>query len=473
MRRIGGRVSFMNSDDVDRRQQMEYADAYVAAGQPKPILDTNVDRVLVGERNAWLPVISAQANPDMARFADGLRADRAKLDDAMQELVAQWNKENPAFVDVLAEEWRRVGKSTGTGISAIREADLAMALRPTGAESPNSLLPLWKSTVAQKQSKNPIRSDVRLGPVAEVLVHWSRQRASEFMRGEGLWKTRTATRLVVLAGANRARIAAKIRQEEDMARRAEPPAPEPPKLSPEKAVRRLEQRIAELEALDCAAVSDYDGPELRTLRSAILTTLEDAFGQNSREYHRYSDAGFFRQSRVINMGGGFGRGARGPDVRQVREDCANAKVKNVALLRAAVQVLVERMEDEVGHRPTAQAQPVFKERPPVMHFHNVHNITGNVGVGNTSGAISSIGDVRGLNECLSELKKYEGQLAKLSGLADLADKLRNVENELAKPSPDQWRVAEILTDIRNALSGAAGNMLAAGAAALIQRAIGG
>ena len=85
----------------------------------------------------------------MARFADGLRADRAKLDDAMQELVAQWNKENPAFVDVLAEEWRRVGKSTGTGISAIREADLAMALRPTGAESPNLLLPLWKSTVAQ------------------------------------------------------------------------------------------------------------------------------------------------------------------------------------------------------------------------------------------------------------------------------------------------------------------------------------
>ena len=51
-----------------------------------------------------------------------------------------------------------------------------------------------------------------------------------------------------------------------MARRAEPPVPEPPKLSPEKAVRRLEQRIAELEALDCAAVSDYDGPELRTLR---------------------------------------------------------------------------------------------------------------------------------------------------------------------------------------------------------------
>lgn len=147
-------------------------------------------------------------------------------------------------------------------------------------------------------------------------------------------------------------------------------------------------------------------------------------------------------------------------------------MKNVALLRAAVQVLIERMEDEVGRGPTV-AQPVYRERAPIMHFHNVHSITGNVGVGNTSGAISSIGNVEGLNECLSELKKYQGELAKLPGLADLADRLSDVETELAKPSPDQWRVAAIMTDIRNALSGAAGNMLAAGAAALIQRAIGG
>lgn len=258
-----------------------------------------------------------------------------------------------------------------------------------------------------------------------------------------------------------------------MARRSEPPVPQQPRLSPEKAVRRLEQRIAELESLDCAAISDYDAPELVGLSSAILTTLEDAFGQNSREYKRFSDAGYFRQTRVITMGGGFGRGARGPDIRQVREDCASAKVKNVAHLRAAVQLLRERMEDEVGHRPAAQPQRASGERAPIMHFHNVHNITGNVGVGNTSGSISSVGDTRGLIECLSELKKYEGELAKLTGIADLADRLRDVESELAKPSPDKGRVAGIMTDIRNALSGAGGNMLAAGAVALIQRIIGG
>ncbi len=258
-----------------------------------------------------------------------------------------------------------------------------------------------------------------------------------------------------------------------MARRAQPPAPEPPKLSPEKAIRRIEQRIAELEALDCTALSGYDAPELSSLRSAILTTLEDAFGQGSREYQRFSDAGHFRQTRVLNMGGGFGRGAGGLDVHQVCDDCANAKVRNVALLRAAAQVLVERMEDAVGYCPTAEPQPVSRERSAVMHFHNVHTITGNVGVGNTAGVISSTGDVRGLKECLSELRKYEGELAKLSGLTDLAARLSDAENELAKPSPDQYRVAGFMTDIRNALSGAAGNMLAAGAAALIQRAIGG
>lgn len=287
-----------------------------------------------------------------------------------------------------------------------------------------------------------------------------------------LWKTSVATGLVILAGANRARFGGLSRQEEDMARRAEPPAPEPPKLSHKKAIRRLEQRIAELEALSCVAVSDYSAPELTTLRSAILTTLEDAFGQNSREYHRFSDASSFRQSRVISMGGGFGRGACGSDVRQVQEDCEKAKVKNVALLRAAVQILTERMEDEVASGPIA-AQPVFRERAPVMHFHNVHNITGNVGVGNTSGAIISIRDVRNQNECLSELKKYEGELARLPGLADLEERLNDVEKELAKSSPDESRVAAIMTDIRNALSGAVGNMLAAGASALIQRAFGG
>lgn len=256
-----------------------------------------------------------------------------------------------------------------------------------------------------------------------------------------------------------------------MARSAKPPSPHPPKLSPEKASRRIEQRIAELEALDCAAVSRYDAPELSTLRSAIQTTLEDAFGQDSREYQRFSDAAHFRQTRAINMGGGFGRGAGGPDVRQVREDCANAKVKNVALLRAAVRVLLERAEDEVDSLPAAETQSVSREQSAVWHFHNVHSITGNVGVGNTSGAISFTGDIRGLNACLSELKKYERELAQLSGLTDLPDRLSDAENELAKPSPDQRRVAGIMIDIRNALSGAAGNMLAAGAASLIQRAM--
>lgn len=78
-----------------------------------------------------------------------------------------------------------------------------------------------------------------------------------------------------------------------------------------------------------------------------------------------------------------------------------------------------------------------------------------------------------VKDCISELKKHKGELAKLAGLADFSDRLSEAEDELSKSSPDGWRVTGIMTDIRNALSGAAGNMLAAGAATLIQRSIGG
>lgn len=258
-----------------------------------------------------------------------------------------------------------------------------------------------------------------------------------------------------------------------MARRAQPPMTTPPKLSPEKAIKRLEQRIAELEALDCSSVSSYDAPELISLRSAILTTLEDAFGENSREYHRFSEAASFRQTRVINMGGGFGRGLRGPDLYQIRDDCAKAKERNLALLRTAVQILKGRVEDQVNHRSTVETSPERKEQPAIMYFHNVHSINGNIGIGNTSGAITSVVNVEGLKKCISELRRYERELAEISGLTDLPKKLGDVEDELAKPTPDQRRVASTMTDIRNALSAAAGNMLAAGAMALIRQVIGG
>lgn len=134
MRRIGGGVSFANSDDVDRRQQWAYADAYMAAGYPRPVLDFSVDRVLVGDRNAWLPVISMHANPDMARFAEGLRQDRAKIDEAMRGMVEQWNREKPAFADVLAEELAACGQKHRRGYvgALVRYQQAALAGDLTG-----------------------------------------------------------------------------------------------------------------------------------------------------------------------------------------------------------------------------------------------------------------------------------------------------------------------------------------------------
>lgn len=180
MRQIGAGVSFVNSDDIDRRQHWAYADAYMAAGQPRPVLDLGVDRVLLGDRNAWLPVISVHANPDMARFADGLREDRAKIDDAMQGLVERWNKEKPSFVDSLSEELASAGQKHIRGFAAafaryqqavlagdlngivnaahhpmvMKQMDLSIKLRELGFDAPHSLLltfDFWNWPVLQEQ----------------------------------------------------------------------------------------------------------------------------------------------------------------------------------------------------------------------------------------------------------------------------------------------------------------------------------
>lgn len=180
MRRIGAGVSFVNSDEIDRRQHWAYADAYMAASQPRPVLDFAVDRVLVGDRNTWLPVISVQANPDMARFADGLREDRAKINEAMRGLVEQWNREKPAFVDVLVEELAGCGQKHRRGYAAalvryqqaalagdlngimnaahhpmvMKQMDLAIKFGQLGFDASDSLLltiAFWDWSVLQEQ----------------------------------------------------------------------------------------------------------------------------------------------------------------------------------------------------------------------------------------------------------------------------------------------------------------------------------
>lgn len=147
-----------------------------------------------------------------------------------------------------------------------------------------------------------------------------------------------------------------------MARGSKQEAAELPKLSPEQAIKRLELRILELEKLDPSTITGFDDPQLADLRTSISTTLADSFGRGSAEFHTFSDAAQFRQSRVINMGGGFGRGSHGDNGVQARQDVAKAKPANIARLRSAIKLLKERLSDSIPLETKAASQQAATQK---------------------------------------------------------------------------------------------------------------
>jgi len=94
----------------------------------------------------------------------------------------------------------------------------------------------------------------------------------------------------------------------------------------------------------------------------------------------------------------------------------------------------------------------------------VQNFTGNLRQGNVSGAITSAGlDVEGVRVLVAEVRQYAADLVKAGAPAEaLEAKVKAIEDQLARPKPDQSVLRGLLNDIRNALSGAAGNIIESG-----------
>ena len=97
-----------------------------------------------------------------------------------------------------------------------------------------------------------------------------------------------------------------------------------------------------------------------------------------------------------------------------------------------------------------------------IHIGSIGSFAGNLGVGNVSGNA----EIRGadLGPILDQLKPALEQLA-AAGANDsnLRARIGALEVEIAKPRPDQSAVRGLVTDLRNALAGAAGNLIASGA----------
>jgi hypothetical protein len=111
---FSGETSFERTDAIATMQEWEFAKAFLKDEQP-PALSTNVDEVISGTRNVWLPIYHISVNSDYSIFAPGLRQDKAVAEASLKRLADVWVKARPTFNDLLKNELSSYG-------AAMREA---------------------------------------------------------------------------------------------------------------------------------------------------------------------------------------------------------------------------------------------------------------------------------------------------------------------------------------------------------------
>lgn len=117
---LSGDTSFHTTEEIELAQALAFAEAYIA-GATVPIVKFDVDDVLEGSRNSWLPTMHVTANMDTSFFAPSIRQNRDQSGDAFDALAAQWAAEKPTFKDVLKAELGAYGSSHVEGLRAAQE----------------------------------------------------------------------------------------------------------------------------------------------------------------------------------------------------------------------------------------------------------------------------------------------------------------------------------------------------------------
>jgi hypothetical protein len=109
-----------------------------------------------------------------------------------------------------------------------------------------------------------------------------------------------------------------------------------------------------------------------------------------------------------------------------------------------------------------------------INIGSIASFTGNLGVGNVSGDIDASDiNVSEMRNLLDQLKRHADELEQAGAdRSRLEERVAALEAELANASPNRSIVREALTDIRNALSGAVGSLIASGALNLISQMLG-
>src|SRR3546814_2994799 len=101
------------------REITEFASAYVE--QRDPTVSIDVDDILGGERNKWLPNIRVIVGADYSRFADSTRQRRDSAGASVTELMENWRAQGLGFDEVLKIELNRYHQRRLEELKALRK----------------------------------------------------------------------------------------------------------------------------------------------------------------------------------------------------------------------------------------------------------------------------------------------------------------------------------------------------------------
>jgi hypothetical protein len=116
---MGGDMRFEDTGEVQMLEVTEFAAAY--AENRDPALNLDVDEILRGKRNKWLPNIRVVINADYSHFAAVTRQRRERAGISVNELMDNWRTRQLGFDDVLQIELNGYHYSRIEALSAFRE----------------------------------------------------------------------------------------------------------------------------------------------------------------------------------------------------------------------------------------------------------------------------------------------------------------------------------------------------------------
>lgn len=126
--------------------------------------------------------------------------------------------------------------------------------------------------------------------------------------------------------------------------------------------------------------------------------------------------------------------------------------------------------DVIGEGMSFNAREVHAARSVMNNFHigKIDNFAGNMGSENVSGDISITQSKSAeIHHILDNLRRHADDLVQVGADRNLPNIIDNAIAEVSKPSPDRGRMSGLIQDARSALAGAAGNLTAEGALALL------